>query len=585
MPRDNTPTSWQRDDWFWALLLILAIFAVYSPVWSAGFIWDDDDHVTRNPTIIGPLGLKEIWTTSAARYYPLVLTTFWFEHALWGLNPLGYHLVNVATHALSAVVLWRVLRRLAAPGAWLGAAIWALHPVSVETVAWISELKNTQSALFYLLSILFFIKTLAPPGKGPANPGHWPYALSLLFAAMAMTSKSSTVVLPIVLCLCAWWVEGRFKWCTVSKTLPVFLMSLGAAALAMGSVELYGDVHNQLWSLSWPQRLITAGHVFWFYLGKLAWPSPLIFVYPRWHIDASQPLAYLPLLAAVALLATLWQARASWGRPWFFTLAYFVAALLPVLGLVNHYFLRYSFVADHLQYLASMGPLALAGAGLSRAASLISPEKKGLQAIAAAALLLVLGSLSWSQAWVYANQKMLWTQTLDENPDAWLAHNNLGLLLLQEGHTDEAIDHFQKTLQINPHFDRAHYNLGNALMQQGKVDQALAEYQQSIAAEPDFPSAHFDAGLCLSLKGRTDEAITEFQKTLALDPNHGKAHYNLGMALLQKGQVDDAILQFQECLRLQPNEPHALQALAQAQAQARNPKNSSSPGHAKRKHE
>ena len=152
---DVAPASWQQRDWVWALILVLAIVAAYSPVWYAGFIWDDDDHVTNNPCIIGPLGLKEIWTTSAARYYPLVLTTFWIEHALWGLNPLFYHLVSFGMHVAAALVLWRILLRLGALGAWMGAAIWGLHPVCVETVAWISELKNTQSALFICCPFFF----------------------------------------------------------------------------------------------------------------------------------------------------------------------------------------------------------------------------------------------------------------------------------------------------------------------------------------------------------------------------------------------------------------------------------------------
>ncbi len=218
------PAGAERD-WIWALVLLAAVFLAYTPVWRAGFIWDDDMHVTANPVIVGPLGLKEIWTTNHARICPLALTTFWFEHALWGLAPLPYHLVNVLVHGLGAVVLWRVLRQLQIPGAWFGAALWALHPVQVETVAWITELKNTQSCLFYLLSILFFVKWLRAGKTG----GNWPYALTLLFAAMAMASKSSTVILPLVLCLCAWWVEGRWQWRRLIAIAPIFLMSVAAA--------------------------------------------------------------------------------------------------------------------------------------------------------------------------------------------------------------------------------------------------------------------------------------------------------------------------------------------------------------------
>ena len=199
---------WFERDWFWGLLLVLAVILVYTPSWWAGYLWDDDVVVTENPVIVGPLGLKEIWTTSAADICPLTITTFWVEHALWGLAPVPYHVVNVLLHGVSAVVLWRVLRALQVPGAWLGAALWALHPVQVESVAWISEMKNTESGLFFLLSILCFVRWLKDRGSGAG----WNYGLALLFAALAMASKSSTVILPVVLCLCAWWLKGRWQW-------------------------------------------------------------------------------------------------------------------------------------------------------------------------------------------------------------------------------------------------------------------------------------------------------------------------------------------------------------------------------------
>ena len=204
------PPAWFRRDWFWGLLLILLVLLAYTPVWNAGFVWDDGVMLTANPCIVGPLGLKEIWTTSAADICPLVITTFWVEHALWGLAPLPYHLANIVMHGACAVALWRVLRSLRVPGAWLGAALWALHPVQVESVAWITEMKNTESCLFFLLSIFFFVKWLNARDLNGRNRGAWYYALSLLFAALAMAGKSSTVILPVVLCLCAWWIEGRW---------------------------------------------------------------------------------------------------------------------------------------------------------------------------------------------------------------------------------------------------------------------------------------------------------------------------------------------------------------------------------------
>jgi hypothetical protein len=204
--------SWLSRDWLWGLILVLTVVLVYQPVWSAGFIWDDDYHVTANPCIVGPLGLKEIWTTSAWQPFPLVMTVFWVEHALWGLAPLPYHLVNVFQQAMGTVLLWRVLRSLRVPGAWLGAALWALHPVQVESVAWISEMKNTQSCVFYLLTILFFVRWLKARDLDGRTGAGWNYGLTLLFAALAMASKSSTVILPVVLGLCAWWMEGKWPW-------------------------------------------------------------------------------------------------------------------------------------------------------------------------------------------------------------------------------------------------------------------------------------------------------------------------------------------------------------------------------------
>ena len=547
------------------MLLVLAVLLIYLPVLQAGFIWDDDDHVTANPCIIGPLGLKEIWTTDHARYYPLVTTTFWVEHALWGLAPMPYHLVNVLMHGACAVALWRVLRSLSVPGAWLGATLWAVHPVQVETVSWITELKNTQSGLFYLLSILFFVKWLKAQEPGR----HGSYALSLLCTALAMTSKSSTVVLPLVLCLCAWWVEGRWHWRNVPRVVPFFLLSAAAAALAMWSVHLHGDTTNTHWVRSWPERVITAGNVFWFYLGKLVWPHPLIFIYPRWVIDAGQPLSYLPLLAMLIVLSVLWHCRASSGRPVFFALAYFVVALLPVLGLVEHFFLRYSFVADHLQYLAGMGPLALAGAALATFSEKFFPGKSWLPSLAGAGLLLLLGAISWQRTWVFQSQEILWTDTLAQNPTCWMAHINLGAILSQKGLVDQAKAHYQKAVDLEPEDADAHFNLGNAFYKTGDFDAAIAQFQKALEAKPNDAQIHNNLGNALLHHGQIDAAIIQLQRALALSPDLAQAHTNLGIALVQKGQLDQAIPQFEEALRLTPSDPDAQHNLAQARALAK----------------
>jgi hypothetical protein len=337
--------------------LVVLVVAAYLPVLSAGYIWDDDKHLTENICIVGPAGFAGIWTTSEATYYPLVLTTFWIEHALWGLAPLPYHLVNVLVHAACALMLWQVLVRLGVPGAWLGAALWALHPVQVESVAWITELKNTQSGLFYLLAIWFFLCWKESRAKRP-------YVAALIFAIAAILSKSSTVMLPVVLALAWLWKERRPALREAAPLMPFFLVSALASGWTIWEQRFHAGALGADWTLSLPQRVIIAGRDVWFYLGKLAWPHPLVFIYPRWEIDATRLAAYLPVAAAIAASVVLWLQRKRWGRPALFTLAYFVVSLFPVLSFFNVYYFRFSYVADHFQYLASMGPLALGGAAL-----------------------------------------------------------------------------------------------------------------------------------------------------------------------------------------------------------------------------
>jgi len=550
--------SWLSRDWVWGLILVLAVIVTYQPVWWAGYIWDDDAHLTANPCIVGPLGFKEIWTTSYADISPLTRSTFWLEHALWGLAPLPYHLVNVFQQAACAVLLWRVLLSLKIPGAWLGAALWAVHPVEVESVAWISEMKNTESGLFFLLSILFFVRWLKSRGTGERNGGGWYYALTLVFAALAMASKSSTVILPVVLCLCAWWIEGRWHWRNLARVAPIFLMSIAASAVSMWmqKLQLVTDTDPQ-WVRTWPERMAGAGDAVWFYLGKLVWPHPLITVYPRWKIDAGEWISYMPLLAVIVVLFILWLKRDSWSRPWFFVFTYFLAALLPVLGLVDNTIFRYSLVFDHLQYLASMGPLALAGAGIVRLSDFVIPEKLWLRIALCAGLLLTLGLLSWQRAWAYESEETLWTDALAKNPNCWVGYNNLGIALCQNGQADEAKAQFKTALELNPNYADAYYNLGLALVQKRRVDEAIAYYQKALEINPSLPGVHNNLGNALFQEERVDEAMAQYQKAFGINPVEANAFINLGLAKEVQGDLDGALLNFRRFGELAPHATNA----------------------------
>ena len=514
------PVTWFARDGFLGLILFLIVLLTYLPVWNAGFVWDDVLIVATNPVMVSPLGLTEIWTTGAADICPLTLTTFWMEHALWGLSPLPYHLVNVLTHAACAVVLWRALRSLHVPGAWLGASLWALHPVQVESVAWVSELKNTQSGLFFLLSVLFFVRWIKRKGiAGQAGAG-WAYLTTLVFAAMAIASKSSTVILPVIFCLCAWWIDGRWQWRRLAWIAPVILVAAAAGVVSIWTQHLaLAASFDPQWVRTWPERLAAAGDAVWFYLGKLIWPHPLIIIYPRWQIDASNGFSYLPLLALTAVLLIFWLKRKSWSRPWFFVLAWFVAALLPALGLFDNYIFRYSLVFDHFQYLASIGPLALAGAGIALGSNAVFPGSPSLQLSIRAGLLLILAGVSWQQAVTYENDEKLWTHTLSCNPDCWLAHNNLGNALSQDGRVDEAMAHYQKAVAINSNYAEAHNNLGVALYRKGEINQASDQFQSAVIINPGYVEALSNLGLALIQMKRFDLAIFQLQKALKLDPH------------------------------------------------------------------
>jgi len=408
--------------------------------------------------------------------------------------------------------------------------------------------------LFFLLSILFFVRWLRAKELSGRTRGGWDYALSLLFAALAMASKSSTVILPAVLCLCAWWIEGRWHWRNVTRVVPIFLISIAASAVSIWTQGFQlATVTDPRWMRTWPERLATAGDAVWFYLGKLLWPHPLITIYPRWQIDARQWVSYLPLLAVIITLAILWLKRERWSRAYLFAFTYFIAALLPVVGLIDNYVFHFSLVFDHFQYLASMGALVLAGAGLARFSDFYIPKKPWLQSAFCAGLLLVLGTATWQRTWAYENREALWSDTLSKDPNCWAGHNNLGLIFFGRGQVDEAIDHFRKALQIYPNYPEAHSNLGNALLQKGQLDEALAQFQEAVKIAPQYARGHYNFGNTLLQHGQLDEAIAQLQKALEIDPNYVEAHGCLGDALLQKGQVDEAVAQFQKAAEIAPN--------------------------------
>ena len=339
----------------------MAVFLVYQPCWQGGFIWDDDEHVTR-PELRSLHGLGRIWTdySSTSQYYPLLHSLFWLEYKLWGDSTLGYHLANIALHAAVVVMLLAVLRRLRVRGAWLAAAIFALHPVQVESVAWITEQKNTLSALFYLAAALVYLRF------DRTRELRWYAAAAGLFVA-ALLSKTVAGTLPGALLVVFWWQRGRLDWKKdVLPLVPLFLLGAGFGLLtAWWELKLTNARAPSLPSHAVVQRLLIAGRTAWFCCGKLFWPTQLTFIYPRWQIDERAAWQYVYPLGAVALLIVLWAGR-RWSRAPLAAALYFGGTLFPVLGFFNLYTFRYSFVADHYQYLASLGIIVLFSATVAK---------------------------------------------------------------------------------------------------------------------------------------------------------------------------------------------------------------------------
>jgi tetratricopeptide (TPR) repeat protein len=515
-------------------------------------------------------------------YYPFVLTTFWALHKFVGLVPFPYHLLNVLMHAASAVLLWRVLRQLEVSGAWLGAALWSLHPVMVQSVAWVTELKNTQSCLFYLLSIFFFLKweeeqldqagAASRPLQWRTGDGHslMLFAISLFCFALATLSKPSVVMLPAVLALCVWWRRGRIRWKDAVPLAPFLLISALASAWTIWEQKFHASAVGPEWAQSWPERLIIAGRATWFYLGKLAWPHPLIFIYPRWEIHSSQWMAYLPLLAAAVGLVLLSLVPGKASRAVFFAAAYYVISLFPVLGFFNVYFFRYSFVSDHFQYLASMGPLALAGAAMTesfgRLAGVASLGRgAAFSRVGPCSILLVLlAALTWQQSALYHDLITLYTRTLSKNPGCWMAHYNLGIALYDRGETDHAITHYREAIALRPGYAEAHYNLARLLAEKNEFADAINHYDAALTINPADAEAHNNLGVTLFADGRVDDAITHYQQALTIRPDYAEASCNLANALLSKGDTDGAIAHYITCVAVLPNQADSQYNLASA---------------------
>jgi protein O-mannosyl-transferase len=544
--------------WLFSLVLIVATAVAYLPAWTGKPIWDDNAHITQ-PELRSAHGLVEIWTQVGAtqQYYPLVHTVFWIEQKLWDDSVVAYHLVNILVHALGAVVLLQILLRLKVPGAWLAAGLFALHPVQVESVAWISELKNTLSGFFFFCSILAYLNF-------DQNRSRVAYFGSLALFLFGLMCKTVIAPLPAIILVVLWWKRGRLRpRDDVLPLLPFFGLGIGAGLFTAWVERTFVGAQGSAFSLSILQRCLIAARDFWFYLFKLLWPAKLTFIYPRWQISAGTWWQYLFPALLILLLATAWRLRQNFRGPLAVTLV-FLGLLFPALGFINVYPFIYSFVADHFQYLACAAPLTLFAAGMTMAFDSVAPGKIFLRSAISAVLLLALGLLSWRQCRDYRDVETLWRTTIARNPDCWMAYSNLGSFLSGRGNVDEAIGDFRKALELWPNQSKDHNNLGKALVQKDRISEAMDHFQTALRISPDDPDTESNIGAALLQQGDVEEAMSHLRRAVDKWPRHAQAHINLGNALLQQRETDAAIAEYGKTLELPFDHAETLYSIANA---------------------
>lgn len=553
-----TPQATAVNTWLAVGLVFAMTIVAYLPAMHGGILWDDEAHITREH-LRSVDGLRRIWVELGAtqQYYPLLHTAFWVEHKLWGDSLLGYHLTNVLLHAAAASLVFAIARKLQIPGALLIALVFAVHPVHVESVAWITEQKNTLSAVFYLAAMWCYLEF-----DRSRQPRH--YWAALVLFVLGLLTKTVTATLPAALLVIFWWQRGTLSWRRDFLPLvPYFLLGAVAGLFTAWVERKLIGAEGAAFEMSFIDRGLLAGRVPWFYLSKLVWPQDLMFVYPRWRIDASVCWQWLFPAATIGMFVLLWLLRRRSRSPLAAWL-YFVGTLFPALGFLNVYPFQFSFVADHFQYLASLGAIVFAVGLFAWWADDLQQPARDLSRAGAAIVILVLAMLTWQQAGIYANSIALYEATLARNPTSWMVLNNLGNAYTSAGRANEAIELYRRALAVRPDYKQVHANLGIALGAVGRNAEAIAELREAVRLQPESTSARYSLGYTLVSVGQTDEGINHIREVVRLKPEAYRIRNNLGVLLFTAGRYPEAIAEFEKVLQQQPDFAEARENLNRA---------------------
>ena len=534
-----------------AAALVLMVGVSFVPAYQAGFVWDDAVF-SEEPVIREASGLRNIWFSprdieQEGHYWPVTYTTFWLEHKLWGFEPLGYHVVNVLLHAVNVLLVWRLLRRFAVPSAWVVAAVFAVHPLHVESVAWIIERKDVLSGLFYLMSFLLYVR-FTDHGK----PGRYVLALGL-FAA-GLLSKTVVVTLPAALLIWHWWQRGRIARSDLLRTAPFFAVGL---AIAAADTAFYRTREALALDYSFVERILIAGRALWFYAGKLAWPNDLAVIYPLWDIRSGDAMGWLYVAGAVAVPIVLWLGRSRWGRGPLACVAFYAATLSPALGLIDYGYMQFALVADRFQYLAGIGLLTLAAAAMVQAAGHLPATGVTAGRVLLAAVLALLGSLTWKHAENFRDDTTLFSHIVSLNPEARDAHLNLSEALIVTDRFEEGLTASRAAVEQRPDSPGAHSNLGVALMALDRFEEAEAALGQALEIDSRDLNARQNLGELRKRQGRYDEAVEQYRRAIEIDPDFVLGWGGLADVQFLAGRHDEAAEAAERALSIDPDSPDA----------------------------
>jgi tetratricopeptide (TPR) repeat protein len=542
-PAQNPWLPWQ------VLAIVGAVFWIYWPALNGAWQWDDDLYLTKNPLLNDPARLWKAWFVpgSFIEYYPIAQTVQWVQWQLWHEETFGYHVTNVLLHAAGALLVWRLLAKLGLRYAWLGGMLFAVHPAQVESVAWISEIKNTLSLPPFLLAMCAWIDyDERRSGRG--------YAIAFAWFVVAMLCKISMAPFAFVILLYAWWKRGRVGWTDVKEAAPFLVVAVFLAAVTVyaGNVYARDATTGSGATDGLVTKLALAGSSMAFYLAIFFWPVDLLPAYAKWTVHPPSSLLFLPWFVLLALVLSAWKARRTWGRHVLLGLGFFLLLLAPFLGLHWVSYMDFTWVMNHFLYIPGIGLIGLLVAGLEKALVLALKKTRQVVLVVVGVFVVMLAFAAQQDAALYLDPETLWTYTEQHDPKSYAAHNQLGVALHEKGDAAAALDQFEQALALQPDFEEASNNVGTMLLETGRATEAADAFRQAVKLDPGYAIAHFNLGNALRQGGQLPEAIAEFQQSLKLDPLNAEAENNLADALLAAGRNDEAFAHFARAAEISP---------------------------------